>query len=115
MTENGESVDLVGHGDFSIGSNCWPGTSKVIEEMGEALQVLGKVIATHGATDHWDGSDLRERLIEELGDVLGAMQFWQAENLDAFERIRLSQRAEGKRRLFETWHYEQAGTGGSQD
>jgi len=39
-----------GSGDFSIGSAVWPGVSKVIEEMGELQQVLGKLIAVAGDT-----------------------------------------------------------------
>lgn len=102
--------DVPGHGDFSIGSSCWPGTSKVIEEMGEALQVLGKLIATHGETAHWDGSDLRVLLIEELGDVYGAIDFFTRENLTVSERVRVAERADAKRRLFCDWQDAQSPT-----
>lgn len=62
-------------GDFSIGSNVWPGLSKLIEECGEVIQVCGKLIATGGAEQHWDGSNLRDRLVEELGDLDAAITF----------------------------------------
>ena len=67
-------------GDFAIGSRVWPGTSKLVEEMGELQQVLGKLIATGGDTDHWSG-DLRRMLVEELGDVSAAVRFFAVENL----------------------------------
>ena len=71
----GETISskLSGSGDFSIGSKLWPGVSKVIEEMGELQQVLGKLIAVAGETKHWDG-DLRPKLIEEIGDLRAALQ-----------------------------------------
>jgi hypothetical protein len=64
-----------GSGDFSIGSKVWPGASKVIEEIGELMQVLGKLIAVAGDTKHWDG-DLRPRLVEEMGDLTAALMFF---------------------------------------
>src|ERR1700722_949537 len=68
-----------GSGDFSIGSKVWPGTSKVIEEMGELQQVLGKLIAVAGDTKHWDG-DLRKKLIEEIGELSAALDFFKTQN-----------------------------------
>jgi NTP pyrophosphatase (non-canonical NTP hydrolase) len=95
---------MKGSGDFSIGSQVWPGTSKLLEEMGELQQVLGKLIATAGGTKHWEGKDLKERLIEELGDVLGAIQFFQEENLTNLDDAAIELRAEQKRQLFRKWH-----------
>lgn len=102
--DNDRCPDGAHHGDFSIGSDVWPGTSKVIEEMGEALQVLGKLIGTGGDPTHWDGSDLRERLVEELGDVLGAIWFFTLCNLSVQELIDVNERSDAKRLLFEQWH-----------
>lgn len=94
-------------GSFSIGSTVWPGASKLIEEIGELGQVLGKLIATHGETAHWDGTDLRVRLIEEMGDVQGALDFMAQMNFKPFERVAMSTRAEWKRRQFFEWQDEQ--------
>lgn len=91
-----------GHGDFSIGSEVWPGISKLIEECGEVLQVCGKLIAISGDTKHWDGTNLRERLETELGDLAAAMEFVVARcelNGSAIRR-----QAESKRRQYEKWH-----------
>lgn len=96
---------MTGSGDFSIGSAVWPGTSKVIEEMGELQQVLGKLIATGGDTQHWDG-DLRKRLIEEIADVTAALVFFQ-KNLTLDEVGQVIERAERKFDLFNEWHANQ--------
>lgn len=60
---------------FAIGADDWPGASKVLEESGEVIQVLGKLMATYGDPGHWSG-DLRAKLIEELGDLRAALDFF---------------------------------------
>jgi hypothetical protein len=92
-----------GSGDFSIGSAVWPGVSKVIEEMGELQQVLGKLIAVAGDTKHWDG-DLRQRLIDEVADLSAALVFFNTENFTPDEVRRVTEGAEGKLALFRQWH-----------
>jgi len=89
-------------GDFSIGSRVWPGTSKLIEEMGELQQVLGKLIAIGGATDHWSG-DLRKMLVEELGDAMAAIRFFVAQNLTAEEGTFVAIRSDNKLIRFTEW------------
>jgi hypothetical protein len=96
-------VPPAGSGDFSIGSRIWPGTSKVIEEMGELQQVLGKLIAIAGDTKHWDG-DLRRKLVEELGDLSAALIFFKSENMTHDELLEIAERAEKKLALFRQWH-----------
>lgn len=63
------------NGDFSFGSKVWPGIGKLGEETGELQQVMGKLIATGGAAEHWDGSNLHRRLEDEIADVLAAAEF----------------------------------------
>lgn len=89
---------------WAIASPVWPGTAKLIEEMGELQQVLGKLIALGEPAVHWDGSDLRERLVEECGDVLGALQFFV--NNNDVDRDAVVDRAAAKERMFEGWHAE---------
>lgn len=60
---------------FAIGSKVWPGLSKLIEELGEVQQVVGKIIATGGAHRHWADGNLAERLEEEMGDLFAAIDF----------------------------------------
>lgn len=92
-------------GSFTIGSKVWPGLSKLIEEAGETMQVAGKIMATHGAVDHWDGTNLQLRLEDELADLLAAIKFVMDKNHLAKRRMR--QRSEEKQLLFEGWHQEQ--------
>lgn len=98
-------------GPFSIGSDVWPGTSKLVEEIGELGQVLGKLIGTGGRVEHWAGPDLDLRLMEELPDVQAAIDFFIQANTDFFDGE--DQRAMGERRakkvaLFWKWQREQA-------
>lgn len=95
-------------GDFSIGSGRWPGTSKLIEETGELQQVLGKLIAVNGdAEHHWSGN-LREKLIDELGDVMAALSLFSKLNMTNEERELIDKRASQKLALFERWQKEQS-------
>lgn len=91
---------------FAIGSALWPGFSKFMEEVGEALQVVGKLIGTGGDTKHWDGAgDLGERLEEELGDVLGAA-FFVIDKNPRLRRPLILLRSLRKQALFNKWHAE---------
>ena len=94
---------MSGSGDFSIGSAIWPGTSKLLEEQGELIQVLGKLMATGGDTKHWSG-DLRTMLVEESGDLIAAINFFLHHNLTAEEQHAVAERAQRKMALFEQWH-----------
>lgn len=87
---------------FSIGSSAWPGVSKLIEEAGEVVQVCGKLLGANGAVDHWDGTNLRARLEEELADLQAAIHFVTRHCGLSDDRIR--DRAERKLALFEEWH-----------
>ena len=94
-------------GPYSIGSNVWPGLGKVTEECGETLQVIGKLMATHGSTDHWDGDgDLKDRLLDELADLTAAIQFLLGQNDLDIEYF--NDRRATKLQRFLTWHQEQS-------
>lgn len=90
-------------GPYSIGSDNWPGLAKLAEECGELIQVIGKLIAMGGAEnyDHWDGTQLRDRLIEEMGDVRAAMIFVCEQN--GIDKARVHRRADTKLALFNEW------------
>ena len=93
-------------GPFSIGSARWPGISKLIEEAGEVAQVCGKLIGTGGEPAHWDGTNLRVRLQEEIADLMAACEF-------VVERCGLDREIVERRRLeklalFQRWHEEQS-------
>lgn len=77
------------------------GLAKLIEEMGEAQQVAGKMLAWWNTDEpHWDGSSLKERMAEELGDVIAAA-WLVASSLEIADEV-LS-RYEEKDQLFEAW------------
>jgi len=96
---------MTGSGDFSIGSKVWPGTSKLLEEMGELQQVLGKLIAVAGSTEHWDG-DLRNRMMGELADVSAALRMFTTENFTRDELLAIQIQSDAKLALFRKWHTE---------
>jgi len=88
-------------GPYAIGSDSWPGLAKLAEEAGELIQVVGKLIAASGRTDHYDGTDLRQRLVDECGDVLAAVRFFaEANDLTAA----VESRAVEKLAVFRHWH-----------
>lgn len=93
---------------FAFGDKEWPGLAKLNEECGELVQVIGKLMMTHGDPKHWDGSNLRERLIAEAGDVWAALMFIERNLLVGDEPLQVLQRAHTKLVLFEKWHTEQA-------
>jgi NTP pyrophosphatase (non-canonical NTP hydrolase) len=88
-------------GDFSIGSSVWPGLSKLVEEAGEVFQVCGKLMATGGEAEHWDGTNLVERLHDELGDLVGAIAFFVEVN--SMDKPRIIGRGADKFSLFTGW------------
>jgi hypothetical protein len=50
------------------------GLPKLLEEMGELQQVIGKMLNTTGKT-YWDGTDLYARFMMEISDVYAALAF----------------------------------------
>lgn len=93
-------------GPYSIGSSRWAGLSKLIEEAGEVLQIVGKLIATGGEVAHWDGSNLRDRFIEELADLQAACAF--VAEVNGLDSEQLRERTRKKLEQFRTWHAAQA-------
>jgi NTP pyrophosphatase (non-canonical NTP hydrolase) len=92
-------------GEFAIGSKVWPGLSKLIEEAGEVQQVCGKLLGTGGEHAHWDGSNLRERLEDEIADLIAACRFVQDAN--QLDSVRIFERIGTKLATFHMWHQNQ--------
>jgi NTP pyrophosphatase (non-canonical NTP hydrolase) len=86
---------------FAIGDARWPGISKLVEEIGELGQVLGKLMGSRGNIAHWSGN-LSDMLHEEAGDVLGAIEF--VIRRCKLDRARIEKRAAMKVAKFEEWH-----------
>lgn len=93
---------------FAFGDKEWPGIAKLIEEIGELGQVIGKLMMTHGMAGHWDGSDLRVRLVMEMADVAAAIDFVRVHVLSPDEWRVLVARIKEKSLLYEKWHATQA-------
>ena len=108
-------------GDFSIGGDLWPGLSKLIEEAGETAellpevllqktlgrvqQVAGKLIGSEGRTDQWSG-DIGKRLVEELGDLKAAIDFFMEANSRSIDQSAVATRHGVKLVTFRRWHRE---------
>ena len=95
-------------GNYSIGSDVWPGLSKLTEEMGELQQVLGKLLGTGGEAKHWDGTDLRQRAEEEAADAQAALLFFVTHN--GLNGAAFRERVKRKLALFNEWHHTPAPT-----
>lgn len=90
---------------FAIGSTVRPGMSKIIEEAGELLQVLGKLIATGGEAHHWAAGDLDKKQHQEVADLYAALDFYVEQN--AMDHKRIDRRRATKLKRFRQWHVEQ--------
>lgn len=86
---------------FNIGAIKWPGITKLVEECGELLQACGKLMGARGAEFHWDGTNLRQAISNEIADVLAACEFVVAHcNLDWHE---IQDRKEKKLARYHGW------------
>lgn len=98
---------------YSIASPTWPGLAKLLEECGEVIQVLSKLMVAPNLDHTWvqpDGSsrgwgDLTDALHEELGDLHAALDFFIFQN-DEIDFYRVQDRTNEKYRLFCEWHRE---------
>jgi hypothetical protein len=94
---------------YGIGSDTWPGLAKLMEEMGELQQLLGKVMACSGPNAiYWDGSSLLPKIIEEMGDVRASMIFFAEVNL--IPKSSIHERADMKLEKFRYWHQQYSTT-----
>lgn len=79
------------------------GLVKLAEECGELVQAAMKRIARSDGEDiHWDGSNLKERLEDEIADVLAAATVVQM--LWHLDIVRIDERLMRKVELFHYWH-----------
>lgn len=91
---------------YGIGSNIWPGLAKLMEEMGELQQVLGKVMACTGPNAiYWDGTSLVPRIQEEMADVRASIIFFCKAN--GLDKQFIHDRADEKLVKFRHWQYDQ--------
>lgn len=91
---------------FDIGSKPgleYPGVSKLVEETGELLQVIGKLMATGDSPEHWSGADLRQEFVIELADVHAALSFVSQHVLSPDEVARMILRSQQKLARLAEW------------
>lgn len=93
---------------FGMKTEVCPGLAKLMEEMGELQQVLGKLLQTGGNLEHWQGN-LWGPLVDEMGDVRAALDFFEKYNFTHTAKNAIAQRRIEKLDLFDKWRY---GTGG---
>lgn len=79
------------------------GLIKLSEECGELIQAaMKKVARSDGENIHWDGSNLKERIADEIADVIAACTVVQKLNDLDYERIQ--ERTLKKVELFSYWN-----------
>mgnify|MGYP001016246410 CR=1 FL=1 len=88
---------------YCLGADNWPGLSKLIEECGEVVQIGGKILGNEGREDHWDGTNLRTRLEDEMADVLAAITFMLDYGPYEIDSERVVQRSQEKLQRFVEW------------
>lgn len=89
---------------FAIGDKIWPGVSKLVEECGELVTEFGKLMGSRGDQHHWSGN-LVERIENEMGDVLAAVDFV-LEHCWLLSKEQVQTRREKKLAIFRQWHME---------
>lgn len=89
---------------FTIGSEERAGVFKLQEECAELSVVLAKLVTVNGG-EYWDGRDLDAELIEELGDVLAAADYFM-NFAPAGVTTEVLDRKAKKLKLFHQWHEE---------
>lgn len=77
------------------------GLIKLAEECGELIQAAMKKVACPDDI-HWDGSNLKERLEDEIADVRAACSF--VANYFELSYDRMADRYDMKRELYDYWH-----------
>lgn len=87
---------------YAIGSDHIPGLSKFIEEVGEALQIVGKLMGLGRFGKHWDGKNLKTELEDEMADCIAAIDFVISKN--NLNMTRIEARAKKKCERFRRWH-----------
>ena len=91
---------------FGYGDAVWPGLAKVVEEAGETMQALGKLIMVHGHhAAHWDGN-LIAKIEEEIPDLKAALDVFVEINTASLDIDGMDNRYAMKHAKFHEWHDE---------
>lgn len=82
------------------------GYAKLVEELGELQQMIGKRLAYWTVDDHPDGGSINARIEQELGDVLAAIRFVIEVADNGLDETTIEDRAMQKLERFRVWHAE---------
>jgi NTP pyrophosphatase (non-canonical NTP hydrolase) len=77
------------------------GLTKLMEECGELVQACAKKAAYPDSVVHPDGRNLKDSLVEEMADVLAAIDF--VSTKFSLDRTAIEVRARSKFRKFSLW------------
>ena len=91
--------------NFNIESARWAGATKILEEASELSTVIAKLIAMNGEPTYFDGTNLEQRLIEEIGDLRAALSFFLVHQSADFN-TRVDRRHLKKSLTFADWRQE---------
>lgn len=75
--------------------------------------MASKIIGNNGETEYFDGTNLADRLVEEVGDLQAAIAYMVGE-LPFEMKLAIAERTATKAQLFKEWHDKQNETGASQ-
>lgn len=79
VLRTGKQLTMSNKFTIGAGKDDYPGVAKLLEEVGEFSQVAGKLIATDGDPNHWDGDgNLIDRLVDEVADMKAAIAWIEA-------------------------------------
>lgn len=81
---------------------------KLTQELGPVMQVIGKLMGTGGEMNHWDGSNLRERL-EETVVRLYVVGLFASKVCSVEEQV--EERRKKKGSIFNDWHVDGVNSG----
>jgi ABC-type phosphate transport system auxiliary subunit len=87
---------------YQIGSEKLPGLGKMVEEAGELLQIIGKIMGLGHTGDHWDGTNLQRELEKEIADLRASTRFFILAN--ELNATTINSRDLEKLNLFTRWH-----------
>lgn len=87
---------------FAIGDKEWPGLSKLVEECGEVIQIVGRLMQTRGEFRQWNKLDLKTELENEIADLKAACMF--VEDTCGLDFERIVERREEKLAKYRKWH-----------
>lgn len=96
--------------EYAIGAEFLPGLSKLIEEIGEVNQQIGRLLQCRflGMEKHWDGSLPLRELLAELADLNAAIEFVVFNGLGrVMNTSGFVERKESKYQSYIQWHTEQ--------